>query len=202
MCETRGLITVMAKGNSATSRGRRIVCIGPCLAIFAAGGAGCWYWGQASAGAQATRTAARAAVPVTVAIVQRQDVPIYLTGLGTVQASYTVGIHSQVDGKLQEVLFKEGQQVKKGDVVELIDPRLYQAALDNAKAKKAQDEAQFISASKDLERSKTLVKSNITSQQIVDQQQGKVDQLKASIEADEAMIQTAQTNLENPTITP
>jgi membrane fusion protein, multidrug efflux system len=83
----------------------------------------------------------------------------------------------------------------------LIDPRLYQAALDNAKAKKAQDEAQYISASKDLARSKTLVQSNITSQQIVDQQQGKVDQLKASIAADEAMIHTAQTNLEYTTIT-
>src|ERR1700747_1950212 len=191
----------MAKGNSATSRGRRIVLIATCLAAFAAGGAGYWYWGQGSAGAQAARTAARAGVPVTVAIVQRQDVPIYLTGLGTVQGSFTVGIHSQVDGKLQEVLFTEGQQVKKGDVLAKIDPRLFQAALDQAKAKKAQDIAQFISASKDLERSNTLVKSNITSQQIVDQQQGKVDQLRAMIDADEAMIQTAQTNLDYTTIT-
>jgi membrane fusion protein, multidrug efflux system len=191
----------MAKGNSATSRGRRIILIATCLAAFAAGGAGYWYWGQGSAGAQAARTAVRAGVPVTVAIVQRQDVPIYLSGLGTVQASFTVGIHSQVDGKLQEVLFTEGQQVKKGDVLAKIDPRLFQAALDQAKAKKAQDVAQFISASKDLERSNTLVKSNITSQQIVDQQQGKVDQLRAMIDADEAMIQTAQTNLDYTTIT-
>jgi len=189
----------MAKGNSATSRGRRIVLILTCLAAFAAGGAGYWYWG--SAGAHAARQPARAGVPVTVAIVQRQDVPIYLSGLGTVQASFTVGIHSQVDGKLQEVLFTEGQQVKKGDVLAKIDPRLFQAALDQAKAKKAQDIAQFISASKDLERSNTLVKSNITSQQIVDQQQGKVDQLRAVIDADEAMIQTAQTNLDYTTIT-
>jgi multidrug efflux system membrane fusion protein len=117
-----------------------------------------------------------------------------------VQASFTVGIHSQVDGKLQEVLFTEGQQVKKGDVLAKIDPRLFQAALDQAKAKKAQDIAQFVSASKDLERSNTLVKSNITSQQIVDQQQGKVDQLRAMIDADEAMIQTAQTNLDYTSI--
>jgi len=191
----------MTKGNTATSRGRRIVLITACLAVFAVGGAGYWYRGQGSDGAQAARMPARAGVPVSVAIVQRQDVPIYLTGLGTVQASFTVGIHSQVDGKLQEVLFTEGQQVKKGDVLAKIDPRLFQAALDQAKAKKAQDEAQFIAASKDLERSNTLVKSNITSQQIVDQQQGKVDQLRASIAADEAMIQTAQTNLDYTTIT-
>jgi membrane fusion protein, multidrug efflux system len=191
----------MPKGNSATSRGRRIVLIVTCLAALTAGGAGYWYWGQASAGAHAARTAARAGVPVTVAIVQRQDVPIYLSGLGTVQASFTVGVHSQVDGKLQEVLFTEGQQVKKGDVLAKIDPRLFQAALDQAKAKKAQDIAQFTAASKDLERSNTLVKSNITSQQIVDQQQGKVDQLRAMIVADEAMIQTAQTNLDYTTIT-
>jgi membrane fusion protein, multidrug efflux system len=191
----------MAKGNSATSRGRRIVLITTCLAALAAGGAGYWYWGQGSAGAHTARQPARAGVPVSVAIVQRQDVPIYLTGLGTVQASFTVGIHSQVDGKLQEVLFTEGQQVKKGDVLAKIDPRLFQAALDQAKAKKAQDVAQFISARKDLERSNTLVKSNITSQQIVDQQQGKVDQLRAMIDADEAMIQTAQTNLDYTSIT-
>ena len=196
-----GVITVMIKGNTATSRGRRIVLVTICLAAFAMGGAAYWYWGQGSAGAHAARVLARAGVPVSVAIVQRQDVPIYLTGLGTVQASFTVGIHSQVDGKLQEVLFTEGQQVKKGDVLAKIDPRLFQAALDQAKAKKAQDVAQFISASKDLERSNTLVKSNITSQQIVDQQQGKVDQLRAMIDADEAMIQTAQTNLDYTTIT-
>jgi membrane fusion protein, multidrug efflux system len=190
----------MTKGNTATSRGRRIVLITACLAVFAVGGAGYWYRGQGS-GAHAARMPASAGVPVSVAIVQRQDMPIYLTGLGTVQASFTVGIHSQVDGKLQEVLFTEGQQVKKGDVLAKIDPRLFQAALDQAKAKKAQDVAQFISASKDLERSNTLVKSNITSQQIVDQQQGKVDQLRAMIDADEAMIQTAQTNLDYTTIT-
>src|SRR5437660_2205367 len=191
----------MSEGSTRVSRGRRIVLITTCLAVLTVGGAAYWHWGHGPQGALAAHAPARAGVPVSVAIVGRQDVPSYLTGLGTVQASYTVGIHSQVDGKLQEVLFKEGQQVKKGDVLALIDPRLYQAALDQAKAKKAQDEAQYISASKDLERSKTLVKSNITSQQIVDQQQGKVDQLRAMIDADEAMIQTAQTNLDYTSIT-
>src|SRR5947208_8273265 len=190
----------MAKGNSATSRGRRIVLITTCLAALAAGGAGYWYWGQGSAGAHAARQPARAGVPVSVAIVQRQDVPIYLTGLGTVQASFTVGIHSQVDGKLQEVFFTEGQHVKKGDLLAQIDPRLFQAALDQAKAKKAQDQALLVSAQKDLERFKSLVLKNIESQQNVDRQQGTVDQLKAALDADAAMIETAQTNLDYASI--
>lgn len=96
------------------------------------------------------------AVPVSVAAASRRDVPIHLTGLGTVQATFTVGIHSQVDGKLQDVFFKEGQRVKKGDVLAKIDPRLFQAALDQAKAKKAQDQAQLVSFQKDLARFQTL----------------------------------------------
>ena len=76
--------------------------------------------------------------------------PIYLTGLGTVQAFYTVAIHAQVDGKFQDVLFKEGKRVNKGDVLAKIDPRLYQAALDQAKARKAMDAATLIAAQKDL----------------------------------------------------
>jgi multidrug efflux system membrane fusion protein len=191
---------VTAGGNSATSHGRRVVLVLTCLGIIAAGGAVYWYWTQGPVPAHAARPPARAAVPVSVAMVGRQDMPIYLTGLGTVQASFTVGIHSQVDGKLQEVLFTEGQHVKKGDVLAKIDPRLFQAALDQAKARKAQDQAQLIAADKDLTRSKTLVLQNVTSQQIVDQQQGKVDQLKASITADEAAIDTAQTNLDYTSI--
>ena len=191
-----------AEGNTAASRGgRRLVLIVALLAILAAGGAVYWYGVQGPRPAHAARSPVRPGVPVSVAIVDRQDVPVYLTGLGTVQASFTVAIHSQVDGKLQEVLFTEGQHVKKGDVLAKIDPRLFQAALDQAKAKKAQDQAQLTSAEKDLSRSKTLVLSNITSQQIVDQQQAKVDQFKASIAADDAAIQTAQTQLEYATIT-
>ena len=81
-----------------------------------------WYWSQGPDPAHAARSA-RATVPVSVATASRQDVPIYLTGLGTVQAMYTVGIHAQVDGKLQEVFFKEGQRVDRGDVLAKIDPR-------------------------------------------------------------------------------
>ena len=135
-------------------------------------------------------------MPVSVSAASRRDVPIRLTGLGTVQATFTVGIHSQVDGKLQEVFFKEGQRVKKGDVLAKIDPRLFKAALDQAKAKKAQDEAQLVSFQKDLARFQTLGAKGFETQQNLDLQQAKVDTGKASLAADEAAIETAQTQLD------
>jgi len=174
---------------------RRSVVISVGVAGLAVLGLSYWYWSQGPDPAHATR-AARAAVPVSVATASRQDVPIYLTGLGTVQALFTVGIHAQVDGKLQEVLFKEGQRVNRGDVLAKIDPRLYQAALDAAKAHKAQDEAALIAAVKDLARFQALVLKNAETQQNLDLQQAKVDQTKASIAADDAAIETAQTNLD------
>jgi len=176
-------------------KSRRAVVITVLGIIVAAAGSAYWYWAQGPNPAHAARPA-RTAVPVTVATASRQDVPIYLTGLGTVQALYTVGIHAQVDGKLQDVLFKEGQRVKKGDVLAKIDPRLYQAALDQAKARKVMDEAALVAAQKDLVRYQTLVMKNFETQQNVDQQQSKVDQTKASIDADVAAIETAQTNLD------
>jgi multidrug efflux system membrane fusion protein len=163
-------------------------------AVFVIAGLAYWYSSQGPDPARATR--ARAPVPVSIATAGRQDVPIYLTGLGTVQALYTVAIHAQVDGKLQDVFFKEGQPVKKGDVLAKIDPRLYQAALDQAKARKAQDEAQLVAAQKDLARYQTLVLKNAETQQNLDLQQAKVDQTKAGIDADVAAIETAQTNLD------
>jgi membrane fusion protein, multidrug efflux system len=178
---------------------RRNILVAAGVAIVTAGAAVYWYWPQGPVPAPAARPSAR--VPVSVAITARQDIPVHLTGLGTVQASATVRIYSQVDGKLQEVLFTEGQHVKKGDVLAKIDPRLFQAALDQAKAKKAQDEAQLVGAEKDLVRAKTLALRDFGSQQTVDQQQAKVDQFKASIAADEAAIVTAQTQLDYTTIT-
>ena len=155
-----------------------------------------WYLLQGPDPVRAARPPARAAVPVSVAAAARRDLPIYLNGLGTVQALYTIGIHSQVDGKLIEVAFTEGQHVKKDDVLAKIDPRLYQAALDQAKAKKAQDVAQLGAAEKDLTRFKTLALKSFETQQNVDLQQAKVDQFTASIAADDAAIETAQTQLD------
>jgi multidrug efflux system membrane fusion protein len=170
--------------------------------LVAVGGGVYWYRsGSESPDAGRNARAARAGIPVSVAVAGRQDVPIYLTGLGTVQALLTVGIHSQVDGKLQEVLFTEGQHVKKGDVLAKIDPRLFQAALDQAKAKKAQDQAQLVGAQKDLTRFKSLAAKSFETQQNVDTQQAKVDQFLASIDADDAAIESAQTQLDYTSIT-
>jgi membrane fusion protein, multidrug efflux system len=191
---------VSANEIPAAPTNRRATLLLTSVAILAACAGGYWYWTQGPNPAQAARPAARPAVPVSVTIVGRQDVPIYLTGLGAVQASFTVGLHCQVDGKLQEVLFTEGQYVKKGDVLAKIDPRLFKAALDQAEAKKKQDEALLTAAEKDLARFKMLAQRAVESQQVVDRQQGTVDQLKASVDADVAMIETAQTNLDYTTI--
>jgi multidrug efflux system membrane fusion protein len=172
------------------------------LAVIVAFGSGAAYWYSTQTADEAmTRPTRRPAVPVGVATAARQNMPIYLSGLGTVQALVTVAIHSQVDGNLQQVLFTEGQRVKKGDVLAKIDPRLFQAALDQAKAKRAQDEAMLVAAEKDLVRFKALVAKNFETEQNVDLQVAKVDQLKAAIEADAAAIESAQTQLDYTTIT-
>ena len=145
----------------AAPRRRRFVAIGVAFVILAGGGL---YWYRV-AGSEPQRAAAppgRPAVPVSVAVAALQDVPIYVTGLGTVQGSFTIAIHSQVDGIMHEVLFTEGQHVGKGDVLARIEPRLFQAALDQAKAKKSQDVATLGAAEKDLDRSMTLVVRSIT----------------------------------------
>jgi multidrug efflux system membrane fusion protein len=189
------------QGPIDTARSNRgVVVIAGGIAALAIAGSIYWYLSQGPDPAHASRSA-RSAVQVSVATASRQNVPIYLLGLGTVQALFTVGIHSQVDGKLQDVFFKEGQRVKKGELLAKIDPRLYQAALDQAKARKKMDDAQLIAAEKDLVRFQTLVTRNAETQQNVDLQQAKVDQTKASIDADIAAIETAQTNLDYTNIT-
>jgi multidrug efflux system membrane fusion protein len=182
------------------ANGRRIRSIAAVLILLVGGVAAYFHFVQTPAPSPSPRGGGRSAVPVSVAVASRQDVPIHLTGIGTVQAYFTIDIHAKVDGELQEVLFTEGQHVKKGDVLAKIDPRLYQAALDQAKAKRAQDAATLIAAEKDLGRAKALALKSFDTQQNVDQQQAKVDQLKASILADEALIETAQTQFDYTTI--
>jgi membrane fusion protein, multidrug efflux system len=170
---------------------RRVLVISTVIAFVV--GVGVWYKLER---AEPVVKATAPPVAVTVAIASRGDLPIYLTGLGTVQASFTVGIRPQVDGKLEQVLFREGEHVRKGSVLAKIDPRLYQAALDQAKAQKKQDEARLTSTMKDLQRSHMLVDKAFETQQLVDQQQARVDQVVASVDADQAAIDAAQTNLD------
>ena len=181
-------------------RNRAGILSAVCLSILAIAGAFYWYRAEETEPARGPRGGGRAAAPVSIAVASRQDVPIYLTGIGSVQAYFTIDIRAKVDGELQEVLFTEGQHVKKGDVLAKIDPRLYQAALDQAKAKRAQDAAALVAAEKDLARARTLALKSFDTQQNVDQLQAKVDQLKASILADEALIETARTQFDYTTI--
>jgi multidrug efflux system membrane fusion protein len=167
------------------------------IALIITAAIGFWRWSEPAPHAASQSPA----IPVTVASVVRRDVPIFLQGLGTVQASNTIAIRSQIDGKLQSVDFVEGQEVHRGDTLAVIDPRALQAALDQAVAKKAEDQAQVVAAQKDLGRFKTLVLKNAETQQNVDSQQGKVDQLKATVDADQAAIESAQTQLSYATIT-
>jgi multidrug efflux system membrane fusion protein len=167
------------------------------IALIITAAIGFWRWSEPAPHAASQSPP----IPVTVASVVRRDVPIFLQGLGTVQASNTIAIRSQIDGKLQSVDFVEGQEVHRGDTLAVIDPRALQAALDQAVAKKAEDQAQVVAAQKDLGRFKTLVLKNAETQQNVDSQQGKVDQLKATVDADQAAIESAQTQLSYATIT-
>jgi membrane fusion protein, multidrug efflux system len=148
---------------------------------------------QAAAAASAQRTA-RNAVQVTTAPVEKADFPVYLTGLGTVQGFNTVLVRTRVDGQIDKIAFKEGQMVKQGDLLVEIDPRPYQASLDQAKAKKAQDEANLANANLDLQRFTQL--GQFATKQQLDTQHSTVLQLTAQIQADQAAIDNAQTQLD------
>jgi multidrug efflux system membrane fusion protein len=137
---------------------------------------------------------ARTAVPVKTAAVEKSDFPVYLTGLGTVQGFNTVVVRTRVDGEIDKVAFKEGQLVNQGDLLVQIDPRPFQAALDQAKAKKAQDQASLANANLDLQRFTKL--GEFATRQQTDTQRSTVAQLTAQIEADDAAIANAQTQFD------
>ena len=149
---------------------------------------------QATAAANAQKAVARNAVRVTIAPVEKADFPVYLTGLGTVQAFNTVVVRSRVDGQIDKIAFTEGQLVNQGDLLCEIDPRPYQATLDQAKAKKEQDEANLANTNLDLQRFIKL--GEFATRQQLDTQRSTVQQLTAQIAADAAAIANAQTQLD------
>ena len=136
------------------------------------------------------------AVPVSVFTAERRDMPYYLTGLGSASAFYTDSVKSRVDGELMEVNFKEGQFVKKGDLLVVIDPRPYQVALEQAQAQLFKDQASLRDAKLNYERYKGLLQnSGAMSQQQVDTQAATVDQLEGTVRTDQAMIDNVKLNL-------
>jgi membrane fusion protein, multidrug efflux system len=151
--------------------------------------------------ADAAARATPQAIAVDTAAVGHTDVPIYLEGLGTVQAFYTVTVTARVDGEIQKIAFTEGQEVRKGDLLAQIDPRPNQAAYDQALAAKAKDAAQLANAKLDLERYTQLQPQDLASKQTVDTARAMVDQLTAQLQADQAAIDNARTQLEYTRIT-
>jgi membrane fusion protein, multidrug efflux system len=170
-----------------------VVGIAACMAVVFV------FWRHGSS--QAAPHAGPPAVPVIATDAAQQDVPIYYDALGIVSALNTVAIRAQVTGQIVSIDFRQGQDVRKDDVLAKIDPAPFQAALDQAVAKKSQDEAQLVDAEKDLARYKTLVQKNFETYQNLDAQQAKVDQTKAAIDADQAAIEAARTQLNYATIT-
>jgi membrane fusion protein, multidrug efflux system len=171
------------------------------LLIAAIGAAGYFGW-QRTTGEHAVQAAQKSPapkpVPVKIATAEKADFPVYLTGLGTVQGFNTVVVRTRVDGQINKIDFTEGQFIKEGDTLVEIDPRPFQAALDQAKAKKQQDEANLANANLDLQRYTRL--GEFATRQQTDTQRATVAQLTAQIAADDAAISNAQTQLDYATV--
>lgn len=187
-------------------QGRRgLIIIAACLLL--AGYAGWHYFGAPAADAAVNSADSAKAkpkgpppIPVTVQRAQSSDFPVYLNGLGTVQPYNTVTVRSRVDGQVIKVNFRQGDIVNEGDLLVQIDPRPYQAALDQAQAKKTQDEANLRNAQLDLARYSTLAQQSFASRQQLDTQQANVDQLTAQVKGDQATVDNATTQLSYTTI--
>lgn len=189
---------------------RRLASFALALLLLCGAGAGAWYFvmqrnsaaaPQPQASGRPGRGGGGVPVPVTVAAAARKDVPIMLEAIGTVQAFNTITVRAQVTGQLVKIAFSEGQKVKKGDVLAQIDPRSYQAALDQATAKKAQDEALLANARVDLQRYTSLAANAGVSRQQQDTQRALVAQYEAQVQLDQAAIDAARTQLSFTTIT-
>lgn len=189
------------KSMDGTNRRRSIIAIALILAVAGIGGA--YHLKRGAGGEGGTVTAAKGGrhggldgpIPVLLADVARHDVPIYLDGLGTVQAFNTVTVRPQVSGQLVSVAFTEGQTVKAGDLLAQIDPRGFEAQLQQAQAQKSQNQALLNTAKRDLQRFSELVGDGYVSKQQLDTQAQTVAQLDATVRANEAAVQNARVSL-------
>ena len=186
--------------SSPPTRRRRWVTPVLCVLAIAAIVAVVKFWPAPAEVAVRARGAGQP-VPVLVGTAERRDMPIMLEGLGTVQAFNAVTVKPFVDGPLIQVNFTEGQIVHKGDILARIEPRAFQATLDLARAKKAQDEALLANARADLLRYQKLVSNNFTSAQQADTQKALVAQYDALVRQDQAQIDSAQSNLDYTVVT-
>lgn len=168
--------------------------------LIIAGAAGLWI-GHGRDNSAPAAVAAPPAVPVTEGRAEARDVPIWLSGIGSVQALNAVTVKVRVDGQLERVAFAEGQDVRRSDVLAQIDPRPFRAQLKQAQANKAKDEAQLANTRLDLERSMRLEAKGVATKQTLDTQRSQVTALEATLEADQAAIEMAQLQLEFSTIT-
>ncbi len=180
-------------------KGRRIVVVLVAVAAIAAVAIFVYRRTSQKRAAAESNTAAQAAaraVQVVVANVQKRDVPIYLDGLGSVTAFKTVTVRSQVDGRLDQVLFKEGQAVKTGELLAKIDPRPFQNQLQQARGALERDKAQLDGAKRNLERYKQLAAKKLIPQQQADDQAATVGQFEGAVRVDQATIGVALLNLD------
>lgn len=190
--------TVTPATGPARKRSRWLIYL---LVIVAVGGALYYVFGQKAEQQRRGRFfAGDGPVPVLAANAQVADVPVYLDAVGTTRALNTVTVRPQVDGKLLSVNFKEGQDVKRGDILAQIDPTTFQAALDQASAKKAMDEALLANAQNDLNRYEQLAATNAINKQQADTQRALVAQYTAQVKSDQAAIESAQATLGYATI--
>lgn len=179
------MITTLSKPRST------LFIVATVLVLIGAAG-----WGLSHrAGAVAPPNAAAVAVSVTTISVKQQDVPMYLSGVGTVTANASVTVKARIDGQLDKVGFVEGQDVKAGQLLAQIDPRTLQAQLAQVLAQKAKDQAQLANAKLDLQRYTTLVQQDAATQQTLDTQRAQVAQLQAAVQADDAQINFAKVQL-------
>jgi len=201
---TPGAISAPAGAGLETTKssgGKLALMVGLCLLVV---GGAVWLARNHAAGADKKGPGAGRLelppVPVVAGTVAQKDVPIYLGGIGTVQAFNTVTIHARVDGQVQKIGFTEGQDVHAGDLLAQIDPDPFRTALDQSVAKKGQDEAQLANARVDLKRYADLLAQDAVTQQQYDTQKSLVDQLVATVNADQAAIESAKVQLAYTTI--
>jgi multidrug efflux system membrane fusion protein len=180
---------------------KRVIIV---VAMVALAAGGWWMYTHKAQGEPKAPGAGRGElppVPVLAGVVVEKDVPIYLDGLGTVQAFNTVTVRARVDGQVTKVAFTEGQDVHAGDVLVQIDPDPYRTSLEQAVARKGQDEAQLANAKVDLKRYSDLLANEGVTQQVFDTQKALVNQLEAAVKVDQAVIESAKVQLAYTTIT-